>query len=94
MLFRSPASSATDKGAVIVATVKGDIHDIGKNIVKMLLDNYGYTVYDLGRDVDPQAVLDAVREQGVQLVGLSALMTTTVKSMEETIELLHRETPA
>ena len=88
-----PASSATDKGAVIVATVKGDIHDIGKNIVKMLLDNYGYTVYDLGRDVDPQAVLDAVRERGVQLVGLSALMTTTVKSMEETIELLHRETP-
>ena len=88
-----PASGATDKGAIIVATVKGDIHDIGKNIVKMLLDNYGYTVYDLGRDVDPEVVLDAVRERGVRLVGLSALMTTTVKSMEETIELLHREAP-
>ena len=88
-----PASDTTDKGAIIVATVKGDIHDIGKNIVKMLLDNYGYTVYDLGRDVEPQAVLDAVRERGVRLVGLSALMTTTVKSMEETIELLHREAP-
>lgn len=88
-----PASSATDKGAIIVATVKGDIHDIGKNIVKMLLDNYGYTVYDLGRDVEPQAVLAAVRERDVRLVGLSALMTTTVKSMEETIELLHREAP-
>ena len=88
-----PANDATDKGAIIVATVKGDIHDIGKNIVKMLLDNYGYTVYDLGRDVDPQAVLDAVRERGIRLVGLSALMTTTVKSMEETIELLHREAP-
>ena len=88
-----PANAATDKGAIIVATVKGDIHDIGKNIVKMLLDNYGYTVYDLGRDVEPQAVLDAVRERGIRLVGLSALMTTTVKSMEETIELLHREAP-
>ena len=88
-----PASSATDKGAIIVATVKGDIHDIGKNIVKMLLDNYGYTVYDLGRDVEPQAVLTAVRERDVHLVGLSALMTTTVKSMEETIALLHREVP-
>ena len=89
-----PANDATDKGAIIVATVKGDIHDIGKNIVKMLLDNYGYTVYDLGRDVDPQAVLDAVRERGARLVGLSALMTTTVKNMEETIELLHREAPS
>ena len=88
-----PASSATDKGSIVVATVKGDIHDIGKNIVKMLLDNYGYTVYDLGRDVEPQSVLDAVRERGVKLVGLSALMTTTVKSMEETIDLLHREVP-
>ena len=88
-----PANSATDKGSIVVATVKGDIHDIGKNIVKMLLDNYGYTVYDLGRDVEPQAILDAVRERSIKLVGLSALMTTTVKSMEETIGLLHRETP-
>ena len=88
-----PANTSTDKGAIVVATVKGDIHDIGKNIVKMLLDNYGYTVYDLGRDVEPQAVLDAVLERGIRLVGLSALMTTTVKNMEETIGLLHREAP-
>ena len=59
----------------------------------MLLDNYGYTVFDLGRDVDPQEILDTVRARGVRLVGLSALMTTTVKSMEETIALLHAEAP-
>ena len=88
-----PAGEIADKGKICVATVKGDIHDIGKNIVKMLLDNYGYTVFDLGRDVDPQAVLDAVRERDVKLVGLSALMTTTVTSMEETIRLLHAEVP-
>ena len=88
-----PASSMAEKGKIVVATVKGDIHDIGKNIVKMLLDNYGYTVFDLGRDVDPQVILDTVRERNIHLVGLSALMTTTVKNMEETIELLHRELP-
>ena len=88
-----PAGEIADKGKICVATVKGDIHDIGKNIVKMLLDNYGYTVFDLGRDVDPQAVLDAVRERDIKLVGLSALMTTTVTSMEETIRLLHAEAP-
>ena len=88
-----PAGEIADKGKICVATVKGDIHDIGKNIVKMLLDNYGYTVFDLGRDVDPQAVLDAVRERDIKLVGLSALMTTTVTSMEETIRLLHAEVP-
>ena len=88
-----PASSVAEKGKIVVATVKGDIHDIGKNIVKMLLDNYGYTVFDLGRDVDPQVILDTVRERNIHLVGLSALMTTTVKNMEETIELLHRELP-
>ena len=76
-----------------MATVKGDIHDIGKNIVKMLLDNYGYTVFDLGRDVDPQEVLKTVRERDIKLVGLSALMTTTVVAMEETIKLLHAEVP-
>ena len=78
---------------IVLATVKGDIHDIGKNIVKMLLENYGFAVIDLGRDVDPEEVLSAVRENDVRLVGLSALMTTTVKSMEKTIELLHREAP-
>ena len=85
---------ATDEGRrIAVATVKGDIHDIGKNIVKMLLENYGFAVTDLGRDVEPEAVLEAVKEQDIPLVGLSALMTTTVKSMEQTIDLLHREAP-
>ncbi len=88
-----PAGAVEDKGSICVATVKGDIHDIGKNIVKMLLDNYGYTVFDLGRDVDPQVVLDTVRERNIKLVGLSALMTTTVANMEETIKLLHAEVP-
>lgn len=88
-----PAGEITDKGKICVATVKGDIHDIGKNIVKMLLDNYGYTVFDLGRDVDPQEVLKTVKERDIKLVGLSALMTTTVVAMEETIKLLHAEVP-
>ena len=77
-----------EKGKIIVATVKGDIHDIGKNIVKVLLENYGYTVIDLGRDVAPQTIVDAAIRQDVPLVGLSALMTTTLGSMEETICLL------
>ena len=88
-----PAGEIEDKGQICIATVKGDIHDIGKNIVKMLLDNYGYTVFDLGRDVDPQEVLDCVRDRDIKLVGLSALMTTTVANMEETIKLLHAEVP-
>ena len=79
------------RGTVVLATVKGDIHDIGKNIVKVLLENYGYTVVDLGRDVDPKRVAESVRKHHAPLVGLSALMTTTLKSMEETIALLHRE---
>ena len=86
------AEQAEDK-PIILATVKGDIHDIGKNIVKMLLENYGYRVVDLGRDVDPQTVVDAAKEQNIRLVGLSALMTTTVKSMEKTIELLREQVP-
>ncbi|MCQ2514357.1 MAG: homocysteine S-methyltransferase family protein [Ruminococcus sp.] len=76
------------KGKIILATVKGDIHDIGKNIVKVLLDNYGYTVVDLGRDVDPQLIVDTAVEQNIKMIGLSALMTTTLKSMEETIKLV------
>lgn len=76
------------KGKIVLATVKGDIHDIGKNIVKVLLENYGYTVIDLGKDVDYQAVVDAAIEHNVKLVGLSALMTTTLVSMEKTISLL------
>ena len=81
------------RGKVVLATVKGDIHDIGKNIVKVLLDNYAFEVIDLGKDAAPEAILAAVRESGAMLVGLSALMTTTVRAMEETIELLHREAP-
>ena len=84
---------SASKGRIVIATVKGDVHDIGKNIVKMLLDNYGYTVFDLGRDVDPQEVLKTVKERDIKLVGLSALMTTTVVAMEETIKLLHAEVP-
>ncbi len=84
---------AASKGRVILATVKGDIHDIGKNIVKMLLENYGFTVIDLGRDVAPEAVLHAVEDTGAHVVGLSALMTTTVKAMGETIDLLREKAP-
>lgn len=82
-------AAPVSKGKIVIATVKGDIHDIGKNIVKVLLENYGYEVIDLGKDVDYQAVVDAVRENDVKLVGLSALMTTTLVSMKETIELIH-----
>jgi 5-methyltetrahydrofolate--homocysteine methyltransferase len=78
------------KGPVVLATVKGDIHDIGKNIVKVLLENYGYSVIDLGRDVDPGKVVEATRQHRAPLVGLSALMTTTLGSMEDTIQQLHR----
>lgn len=85
------SGSPVSKGKIILATVKGDIHDIGKNIVKVLLDNYGYTVVDLGRDVDPQLVVDTAVEQNIKMIGLSALMTTTLKSMEDTIKLI-RET--
>ena len=73
----------------VLATVKGDVHDIGKNIVKVILENYGFEVIDLGRDVPVETVVDTVREKDVHLVGLSALMTTTLKSMEETIAALH-----
>ena len=81
------------RGKIILATVKGDIHDIGKNIVKVLLENYGYQVIDLGKDVAPEVILDTVRQEQVLLVGLSALMTTTVVSMEQTIRLLHDKAP-
>ena len=74
---------------IVIATVKGDVHDIGKNIVKLLLENYGFDVTDLGKDVDPEDVLKAVTEQKAEVCGLSALMTTTVPAMEETIKLIH-----
>uniref|UniRef100_UPI001C1304E2 cobalamin-dependent protein n=1 Tax=Adlercreutzia sp. ZJ473 TaxID=2722822 RepID=UPI001C1304E2 len=87
------AAAPAPERAIIVATVEGDIHDIGKNIVKMLLENYGFPVIDLGRDVPPERVVSAARESGARLVGLSALMTTTVRAMERTIALLHAELP-
>ena len=77
------------KGKIVIATVKGDVHDIGKNIVRVILENYGYDVLDLGRDVAPERVVEAVRQTGAKLVGLSALMTTTVPNMQATIEALH-----
>ena len=81
--------SEASKGRIVLATVKGDVHDIGKNIVKVILENYGFEVIDLGRDVPVETVVETVREKDVHLVGLSALMTTTLKSMEETIAALH-----
>ena len=89
-----PKGEIDTSKSVILATVKGDIHDIGKNIVKVLLESYGFVVYDLGRDVAPEKVLLAAEEKNCNLVGLSALMTTTVPSMEETIGLLHEKRPS
>ena len=86
----SENNNPVSKGKIVLATVKGDVHDIGKNIVKVLLENYGYTVIDLGKDVDYEEVVKATVENHVKLVGLSALMTTTLKSMEETIKLLRK----
>lgn len=90
----SMAGSAQEsKGRVILATVKGDIHDIGKNIVKVLLENYGYDVIDLGKDVPPETIVETALRENIRLVGLSALMTTTVVNMEETIRQLHAQKP-
>ncbi len=89
----STGTKQEKKGTVVIATVKGDIHDIGKNIVKVLLENYGFDVIDLGKDVPPEAVVEAVQQSGARLVGLSALMTTTVASMEETIKQLREKVP-
>jgi len=91
---RMPGGKPDSGRMVLLATVHGDVHDIGKNIVATLLTSYGFGVIDLGRDVPPEKVLEAARESGVKLVGLSALMTTTVPAMRETIALLRRELPA
>lgn len=91
--FEESGQTQEKKGKIVLATVKGDIHDIGKNIVKALLENYGYEIIDLGKDVEPQNVVDAARESGTVLVGLSALMTTTVVYMEKTIALLREQLP-
>ncbi len=88
-----PAAQEPRYGRVVLATVQGDIHDIGKNIVRLLLENYGFAVTDLGRDVPPETILQAVQELKAPLVGLSALMTTTVPAMERTIRLLRKEAP-
>ena len=90
---RMPKQESMHSGTIVLATVKGDIHDIGKNIVRVLLENYGFRVMDLGKDVPPETILKAVQETGAPLAGLSALMTTTVPSMAETIRLLHQEAP-
>jgi len=87
------AVTQTVKGRIILATVKGDIHDIGKNIVKVMMENYGYEVIDLGKDVDPEVIVDTAIRENIKLVGLSALMTTTVLSMAETIKLLREKKP-
>lgn len=91
--LKAKGDSSASKGTIVIATVKGDIHDIGKNIVKVLLENYGFQVIDLGKDVPPENVVEAVKEHNVKLVGLSALMTTTVVNMETTIEMLKKEVP-
>ncbi len=83
-----PGSDGVSKGKIVLATVKGDIHDIGKNIVKVLLESYGFTVIDLGKDVPPETIVEAAIKHQVKLVGLSALMTTTLKSMADTVALL------
>ena len=88
-----PAQEGAVRGPIVIATVKGDIHDIGKNICRALLENYGFKVIDLGRDVAPEKVVAAAKRDGARLVGLSALMTTTVGAMEETIRLVHAELP-
>ena len=89
----SADGNSVKKGNIIIATVHGDIHDIGKNIVKLLLENYGYNVIDLGKNVPPETVLNAVIENHAPLVGLSALMTTTVPAMEETVKLVKEKAP-
>lgn len=88
-----PQDASSVKGPIVMATVKGDIHDIGKNICRALLENYGFKVIDLGRDVAPETVVEAANREKARLVGLSALMTTTVGAMEETVKLVHEQVP-
>ena len=89
----SSGTQQMSKGAIVIATVQGDIHDIGKNIVKVILENYGYDIIDLGKDVDPKLIAKTVADKGIKLVGLSALMTTTLPSMKESIRLIKETTP-
>lgn len=94
MYMNTDEESGIKREKVVLATVKGDIHDIGKNIVKVLLENYNFDVIDLGKDVAPEKIVEVVKEQDVKMVGLSALMTTTVVSMEETIRQLREQVPS
>lgn len=89
----STGKKGVSKGKIVVATVKGDVHDIGKNIVKVILENYGYEIIDLGKDADPALIAETIAKDDVKLVGLSALMTTTLPSMVETIKLIHEQSP-
>ena len=88
-----PVGEESDKGKIALATVKGDVHDIGKNIVKTVLENYGFKVIDLGKNVSPESVVENVEKYNIKLCGLSALMTTTVENMKETIRLLKEKCP-
>lgn len=92
-MSENPTGESVSRGKFVIATVHGDIHDIGKNIVKLILENYGFDVYDLGKDVPPDVVVDKVVEVNAPFLGLSALMTTTVPAMEETIKLLRQKAP-
>jgi len=89
----SGSGKAQSKGKIVIATVEGDIHDIGKNIVKLLLENYGFGVVDLGKDVPAEKIVEKATELHTDIVGLSALMTTTVPSMERTIAMLKKDAP-
>ena len=93
MLKNAGEVTGVSRGKIVIATVKGDIHDIGKNIVKILLENYGFEVYDLGKDVPAESIVKKVQEENALMVGLSALMTTTVKSMEDTVKALRLYCP-
>ena len=90
---KTPASDTDNGRAIVLATVKGDIHDIGKNIVKLIFESYGYRVIDLGRDVPSSTILEALKSSGAELLGLSALMTTTLPAMEETVAMVKKELP-
>jgi 5-methyltetrahydrofolate--homocysteine methyltransferase len=91
--LQSSKNDRKERLTIVIATVKGDIHDIGKNIVCLLLENYGFKVIDLGRDVPPERILEATLINNAAIVGLSALMTTTVPAMEETVALIHEKAP-
>lgn len=92
-LISAKSGNGIEKGTIALATVKGDVHDIGKNLVKVVLESYGYKVIDLGKDVDPKLVVETVQKHNIKLVGLSALMTTTLPAMEQTIKMLHQKCP-